>query len=140
MSKITEVEFHHIFEHYRKMFSKYSKDPIMKNVTYILLDSPCVEKTSCKIRDIAQTNISFGNYAEMIYTDKILQDKYIAEAIVAHEFGHVIDPWLKDNVEGKEKRADMLAELVTGNRIYYNKDKIQTFKRGVFPRPCGIHQ
>lgn len=140
MQRITETEFDDIFYHYLKMFRGYTKLNILKNVTYVLLEKPCIENNSCKIRDIAQTGISFGNYAEMIYTNKILQDRYIAEAIVAHEFGHVIDPWLKDNLQGKEKRADMLAELVTGNRIYYNKDKIQTFSKGEFPRPSGIHQ
>ena len=78
MQRITETEFDDIFYHYLKMFRGYTKLNILKNVTYVLLEKPCIENNSCKIRDIAQTGISFGNYAEMIYTNKILQDRYVA--------------------------------------------------------------
>lgn len=140
MSKISERELNSIFKRYLILFSKHSKDPVMKNITYEFIDKPCLVGSDCKIRDIAETIINYSDYAVMRFTNKILQSRQVAEAIVSHEFGHIIDPWLRDNIPGKEKRADMLAELVTGNRIFYDGNKIQTFSKGTFPRPGGIHQ
>jgi hypothetical protein len=56
------------------------------------------------------------------------------KALIRHEFGHVLDE------NGSEQRADDLAEWVTGEPIYYDRDDIQTLEMGTHPRPLHLPQ
>lgn len=50
--------------------------------------------------------------------------------LVRHELGHLA---LRGG--GSEQDADDVAEAVTGQRIYYDRDEVQTTGRGRWPRP-----
>ena len=59
--------------------------------------------------------------------------------LIRHELGHVADPTPRRR--GKEQRADDIAEAVSGARIRYELPAaVQSVGRGVYPRPCWIHQ
>jgi hypothetical protein len=40
---------------------------------------------------------------------------------------------------GREQVADDIAERVTGQRISYDHDLVQTIGPGIWPRPLSIH-
>lgn len=59
------------------------------------------------------------------------------DALLAHELGHAIllDAGRPDH---SEREADAVAERVFGVRISYDKDDVQTLRRGVRPRPARL--
>jgi hypothetical protein len=59
--------------------------------------------------------------------------------LLIHEIGHAVDGNLES--ESREQRADDLAELCTGHRIFYaGEHKLQTIKSGEWPRPKSLHR
>lgn len=54
-------------------------------------------------------------------------------AVLRHELGHAVDPL------ASEAEADRIAERVTGRRIRYDADNVQTIGRGG-PRPRHLHR
>ena len=128
----TKQEFLHFFPYNLRI----------KNCKFQILYRKCIEGNSCSPRDLGATYYS-KNSAKMVLVSRVM-DLPIEniKGIIIHEFGHLADVWLDDKIEGKEKRADLIGELVTGFRIYYDKSKIQTIskKESTFPRPKGIHQ
>lgn len=60
--------------------------------------------------------------------------RYGARAVLLHELGHLADRRLDD--EGREQRADDIAWAVTGVRIRYGANDVQTtHASGRWPRP-----
>lgn len=55
--------------------------------------------------------------------------------LVRHELGH-----LALHGGGSEQDADDVAEAVTGARIHYDADDVQTTGRGRWPRPLYLHR
>jgi len=60
------------------------------------------------------------------------------EAVLRHEFGHVLQ--IARGHGFTEREADLLAERVWGDRIYYDDEDVQTLVPGVAPRPRHLHQ
>ena len=59
-------------------------------------------------------------------------------ALMRHEIGHLCDPFVES--EGREQRADDIAELVFGDKIRYSgPHKLQTIGSGEYPRPKELH-
>lgn len=59
-------------------------------------------------------------------------------ALMRHEIGHLCDTFR--DTEGKEQRADDIAELVFGDKIRYSgPHKLQTIGEGQYPRPKELH-
>ena len=62
----------------------------------------------------------------------------VVAALLAHELGHLAD--VRRWAPGSERRADALAERALGRRIRYTvRDSLQTFGRGIWPRPPWLH-
>lgn len=60
------------------------------------------------------------------------------KALIRHEIAHLCDVFRDSN--GKEQRADDIAELVFGDKIRYSGPyKIQTLGEGEYPRPKELH-
>lgn len=70
------------------------------------------------------------------------------DGLIRHEIGHCIDyivpktalnRWAAkrgvDLPSTAERRADMIAYLIWGKHIYYDKDLVQSTKQGIYPRP-----
>jgi len=57
-----------------------------------------------------------------------------------HEMGHLADLSCYQPGTGKEQLADDLAEYVTGYRIYYDGNDIQTVTPARYPRPLYLHR
>lgn len=60
------------------------------------------------------------------------------EAILRHEFGHVLQ--LARGFGFAEREADQIAERLWGDTIYYDDEDVQTLIPGVTPRPRHLHQ
>lgn len=58
--------------------------------------------------------------------------------LIRHEFGHIVDP--DPDARGREQRADDIAEWVTGRKIRYDAQDVQTTGRGRYPRPRYLHR
>ena len=59
-------------------------------------------------------------------------------ALFRHEIAHLCDSFR--DTDGKEQRADDIAELVFGKKIRYSgPHKIQTLGEGEYPRPKELH-
>lgn len=58
--------------------------------------------------------------------------------VIRHELGHAADPDIEK--AGCERRADRIAELVTGVPIRYTKEGIQHATHGEPYRPDWLHQ
>ncbi len=66
-------------------------------------------------------------------------DEDTITGLLIHEIGHAVDGNLES--EAREQRADDLAELCTGKRIFYaGPHKLQTVKSGEWPRPKSLHR
>lgn len=82
-----------------------------------------------------------GNGLVRVHPKLEQQDITVIRGVLAHEVGHICDPYLEVNEFDSERRADKIAEMVTGWRIYYGVDTVQRAgpgARGVSPRPRGL--
>ena len=73
----------------------------------------------------------FVSRQEVWFIEKVLDlpDENVI-ALVRHELGHLADPW-----DDGEQHADDVAEHVTGERIRYDENDVQTTGPGAYPRP-----
>jgi len=101
-------------------------------------------------RNMAYTVIYRGSNGS-VHTDVVVAPKLIkgeqdrADAVIRHELGHVIDAhfpfrklreWAPGKLpRGLERRADVIAEVVWGEPIKYDRDTVQSICCGVHPRP-----
>lgn len=60
--------------------------------------------------------------------------------ILRHELGHLCDlePYIPNS--GQEQLADNITEYVSGAKIYYDSDDVQTIAPGKYPRPLYLHR
>lgn len=79
---------------------------------------------------------------ETIYTvvapDFARQSRDRIEAVLRHEFGHVVQ--IARGFGFAEREADRIAESLWGDIIYYDAEDVQTLIPGVTPRPPHLHQ
>ena len=77
-----------------------------------------------------------------IHLSSLLADMSLANiiGIIRHELGHLCDtnPYIPNT--GQEQLADDIAEFVSGQRIYYDKNDIQTIIPAKYPRPQYLHR
>ena len=116
-------------------------------ITYDIGDSPLFASP----RRYASTTGDGGNTCRIRFPPRIV-DLPIeqVDAVIRHELGHVVDfivpfmeleEWAKsqgceDLPSTPERKADALAELIWGERIFYDSALIQTFSPdGISPRP-----
>jgi hypothetical protein len=77
----------------------------------------------------------------VVFHPKILGRRTVnVVAVIRHELGHICDPWVMSEPLNREQRADNIAEHVTGQRIYYDHNDMQTLEVGQYPRPAHLHQ
>ena len=115
-------------------------------ITYDVGDSPLFDSP----RRYASTTGDGGNSCHIRFPPRIV-DLPISQvdAVIRHELGHVADfivPYMEleewAQAQGMslpstpERKADALAELIWGEKIYYNEALVQTFdSSGTAPRP-----
>lgn len=58
--------------------------------------------------------------------------------VIRHELGHAADERVLE--DGSEKRADQIAQRVTGSPILYTKEGVQHATHGRPGRPAWLHQ
>ena len=109
-----------------------------EDVDIKLVDRVCPKGTSCSDRDYGYCTYGQGPLV-ITYVRRIL---LLPEAkilgLLRHELGHAFDPDIRH--DGAEQRADDIAEWVTGERIRYDENDIQTVGRGKYPRPLYLHR
>lgn len=116
-------------------------------ITYDIGDSPLFNSP----RRYASTTGDGGNTCHVRFPPRIVDlpaDQ--VDAVIRHELGHVVDfivPYMEleewaqaqgchDLPSTPERKADVLAELIWGQRIYYDERLVQTFNpTGISPRP-----
>ncbi len=123
-----------IFSRERRAFSRYF--PHVSKTKLIILDQPCVDSEHCAERDLAYA-IQSPPSVTMLRRSLSLP-KHNVVGLIRHELGHVADRDL--GLRGSEQRADDIAEYVTGKRIFYDQQDIQTTANGKYPRPRYLHR
>lgn len=120
-----------VFEKYRAMFSVYF--PVADSRLLFHAKHPEVDEYRAVAWAIKEKKtVNLLNRALEL-------DKETIIGLIIHEIGHLCDPFVES--EGREQRADDLAELITGHRISYTKPHLlQTICLGIYPRPQTLHQ
>lgn len=106
--------------------------PHAEDARLVIVDGMCPEPP-CQTRDFATTDmdtlvVSLSKRATKLRRDNVL-------GLIRHELGHVCD---KSWRSGAEQRADNIAERVTGEKIRYDHNFIQTIGAGTYPRPSWL--
>jgi hypothetical protein len=117
-------------EHFARVFPRVAQA--------VLTVSPrdCSPASRCAWRDFAWALVDEG---EVHMSHRVLALPLENQiGLLRHELGHLADahvaePW-------PEQRADDLAEVVTGKRIYYDARDLQTIGPGQYPRPLRLHR
>lgn len=78
---------------------------------------------------------SYPSRLEIWFVEKVLElPEANIVALVRHELGHLAEPGTGSKLTS-EQHADDVAEKVTGERIHYDENDVQTTGPGVYPRP-----
>lgn len=118
----------------RRRFARFF--PHVAHTRFVLLDQPYTSPWNRRFRDLAFAEPEIPRVSMLLRALDLPRAN--VQGLIRHELGHVAD----DNVDrrGKEQRADDIAEYVTGERINYDQDDIQTTARGKYPRPLHLHR
>jgi hypothetical protein len=131
-------EFQRVFVRERAMFaSHYPLYTKIARTELKLISGPCTQPGWCAYRDFAYA-VPFDEKPEIVINVRLLT--FPIENILGvlrHELGHICDPNV--SARGREQVADDIAEIVTGRKISYDKDAIQTIGAGTYPRPKYLH-
>lgn len=81
-------------------------------------------------RNYAMTN----GYIIFLSPKILMADENRVQALLRHEMSHAV--LMQAGLhEHTEKQVDALAEVLFGDRIYYDEEDIQTLALGKYPRP-----
>jgi hypothetical protein len=88
-------------------------------------------------RDVAYVTVG-GDTPRLVVVERLLRmPRENVLGVLLHEFGHLVDT---SDAPGAERRADRIAERVSGMRISYDADDLQTVGEGTRPRPAHLHR
>ena len=133
MPRITVARARAIFRAERARFAAVY--PRAARATLTIVDAECLGRGTCASRDLAEC---FTDTGEVRLLRRALTSEARATALIRHELSHVSDARIRER--GKEQRADDIAERVTGERIFYDREGVQTRRRGTYPRPRDLHR
>ena len=93
---------------------------------------------SSKLRDLAYATIE--DLSVHVSSLLLMRSDENIVGILRHELGHLCDlnPYIPNT--GQEQLADDIAEYVSGAKIYYDADDVQTIAGGKYPRPLYLHR
>ena len=91
-----------------------------------IAEGRCVSPGKCAYRNLAFVDIDTREVVIHERALTLLRSNVVG--LIRHELGHLVDPDV-DRL-GSERRADRLAELITGQPIYYDQDDVQTTRPG----------
>ena len=135
MTKIGELLA--TFERERDRFARW--DPRVSATTIEFTDAnECTLPTKCAFRDLA-----YAEPGRMVITfhPRVLGFPIENQVgLMRHELGHLVDtmPYVVNT--GREQAADDIAERVTGQKVRYDHNLVQTISEdGIWPRPLSIH-
>lgn len=125
---ITSARAGAIFREERRRFAAVY--PHVAKATLEIVNAQCLGDGTCERRDLARCYPPTG---EVQLLRRALTSEARVRGLLWHELAHACDrSWTRN---GREQRADDIAEQVTGHRVYYDADDVQTTRRGVYPRP-----
>lgn len=131
--RMTLAEFHDLFEQERAAF--VATYPRCVQVKIVIHEGACPDRGPCAPRSFAFADwgaqrITVASRLLMLRRENIL-------GVIRHELGHIADPTPRVDHRA-EQRADDIAEYVTGRKIRYDANDVQTVGRGVYPRPAYL--
>lgn len=119
--------------------------PDLAGVPLTIVDQPCNSPgETCRVRDVAWCEWLRGGRGAKTRMKVFLLRRALGFrrenliAIFRHELGHLADP--DADKPDSEKRADRIAETVTGEKIRYDRQDIQTTGPGRATRPPWLHR
>ena len=133
MPRITVARARAIFREERPRFAAVY--PRAAKATLTIVDSECLGRGTCASRDLAEC---FTDTGEVRLLRRALTSVARVRGLLRHELAHAADARIRER--GREQRADDIAERVTGERIYYDAEGVQTLQRGTYPRPRHLHR
>lgn len=108
----------------------------IRGVKLVIRDQRCSINGKCGLRDLAWADRRDRTVNLLLRALSLPENRVVG--LLRHELGHLADPWI--DRPGAEQRADDIAEVVTGQRIRYDLDNIQTIGPGTYPRPLHLHR
>jgi hypothetical protein len=102
----------------------------------IIVDRECSIGGRCGVRDLGWADSRDVTVSLLKRVLTLPMDKIVG--LIRHELGHLADPYISQ--PGAEQRADDIAEMVSGERIRYDRNDIQTVGHGKYPRPLYLHR
>lgn len=136
IQNVTAEEFTQVFRSEAALFGIVNPRAFDTRLEWMY--GQCTLPDACAVRDIAY---SIPTENRIIINDRLLdrpRENWLG--ILHHEFAHVIDPTTYVPNSGGEQRADDIAERITGQRIYYDHQFVQTISpSGTYPRPKHLH-
>lgn len=128
----------------RQMFAReraqYAREyPHLARVPLRIVRAPCGpgKGRSCPWRSVAWAIVE-GDRSVSILERALSLPRANLTALVRHELGHLADD--RPFAAWSEQRADDIAERVTGEKIRYDADDLQTVGPGRYPRPLNLHR
>lgn len=131
---VTRSEYRHLFEIERKRFARLY--PWVEKVRLNFSSKKCTPGSPCGIRDLGYCEPNRSTITMLERSLALPKENVIA--LLRHELGHCSD--LAVGSKGSEQRADDIAEFVTGQRIRYDGNDVQTIGKGRYPRPKYLHR
>ena len=133
MAKVTPDGARAIFREERERFA--SVYPRVAKATLEIVNAQCLGDGSCERRDLARC---YPPTCEVQLLRRALTSEARVRGLLRHELAHACDrSWTR---KGREQRADDIVERVTGQRVYYDNDDVQSTRRGTYPRPKHLRR
>lgn len=131
---MTRAEMKKLFTSERKKFARYFS--WVESARLRVVKQGCVGRRGCRPRDLAEADLDTN---EVFIVDRALDlPRNNIVGLLRHELGHLADP--HPFLPRREQVADDIAEYVTGQKIRYDKDRVQTIGKGTYPRPKSLHR
>ncbi len=105
-----------------------------RKATLRVVQRPCTLPGHCATRDLAYAS----DATVTLLARALALPRANVVGLVRHELGHIADPWPTER--DAEQRADDIAEFVTGVRVRYDRQLVQTVGTGTYPRPRRLHR
>lgn len=121
---MTRTELQKLFHREKARFAAHA--PWCSAAKLRVTGGRCVSRGHCAFRDLAYVDLDDEEIT--LHVRALTMSKANVVGLLRHELGHLAD--VRVEQRGSERRADLIAEFVSGEPVRYDARDVQTTGRG----------